>query len=71
MDKLNSLKAPHAIIIRMVVLRSVPIKDGKLCQGTIGNIKKQGLLALHLAMMVCIYYGNKSKLLSINFKGCP
>ena len=56
MDKLNSLKFSQTVIIHMVVLRSVPIRDGKLCQETIGNLKKQGLLVMHLDILVCIHY---------------
>ena len=57
MDKLNSLKVPQTVIIHMAVLRSVPIRDGKPYQATIGNIKKTGLLVMHLAyILVCIHY---------------
>ena len=53
MDKSNFLTVTQK---QMVVLRSVSIRDGKQYQGTIGNLLKQGLLVMHLAIVtVCIY----------------
>ena len=54
MDKSDSLKVV-ILILRMVlrvVLRFVPIRDGKLYQMTIGESMKLWLLAMHLAMMM-------------------
>ena len=36
----------------MVLLKSVPIRDGKLYQGTIGEKMKQELLVMHSAILM-------------------
>ena len=49
MDKSDSLKVPLKL---KVVLRSVPIRDGRPYQRIIGVVMKQKLPAMHLAMVL-------------------
>ena len=49
MDKSDSLKVPQKL---KVVLRSAPIRDGKLYQEDIGVVMKQESPAMHLAMVL-------------------
>ena len=56
MDNSNLLMVTQSL---MVMLGSVPIRDGKLYQSTIGDLMKPGSLVMHLAIvMVCIYICN-------------
>ena len=49
MDKSSSWKVTQKLV---AMLKCVPIRDGNLSQGTIGEKMKQGLLAMHLAIVM-------------------
>ena len=49
MDKLSSWKVTQKL---EVTLKFVPIRDGNLSQGTIGEKMKQGSLVMHLAIVM-------------------
>ena len=49
MDKSDSLMVPQKL---KAVWKFVQIRDGRLYQGTIGELRKQELLATHLAIVL-------------------
>ena len=51
MDKSSLWKVTQKL---EVMLKSVPIRDGNLFQGIIGEKMKQGLLVMHLAIPIVV-----------------
>ena len=49
MDKSDSLMVPQKL---KAVLKFVLIRDGRLYQGAIGEMRKKELLAIHLAIVL-------------------